>query len=120
MTIRANVDPRALDQRITFERNTPTQAAGGDMEDSWADLKETWARVDGAKASAAEPSIGGEIISRYDYTVWVRAELIARYSITVLDRIRWKGKRLNIKDMPDQQLRGNLIALFCNTGLNQG
>lgn len=120
MTIRANVDARELDQRITFHRNTPTRSATGDTVDGWAALKECWAGVDGAKASAAEPAIGGETMSRMDYTFWVRSELVERYSITVADRISWKGRFLNIKDMPDQQLRGNLIAIICNTGVNKG
>jgi len=120
MTIRANVDARALDQRITFQRNTPTRSATGDVVDAWSNLKPCWARVDGAKAGSAEPHIGGETMSRMDYTVWVRAELVERFSITMADRITWKGRILNIKDMPDQQLRGNLIAIVCNTGLNKG
>jgi head-tail adaptor len=88
--------------------------------ESWPLLKEVWAAVDGAKASGAEPNAGDGIKSQRDYTVWVRADIVKRLAITLVDRIYWKGKVLNIKDMPDQQLRGRWIAIICNTGLNAG
>jgi len=118
MSIRANVDARRLDQRIEFHRRTLTQAASGEQVESWPLHKECWAAVDGAKGS--EPNVGEGIKSQRDYTVWVRADIVKRFAITVMDRIYWKGKELNIKDMPDQQLRGRLIAIVCNTGLNAG
>lgn len=120
MSIRANVDARRLDQRVTFQRNTPTQAASGDLVDSWGYLIECAAAVDGAKAFGAEPAIGGSTLSRSDSTVWVRADIITRFSITPADRLVFKSKVFNIKDIPDQQLRGRMMAVICNTGLNAG
>lgn len=120
MSIRAHVDGRRLNQLITFERNTPTQSSTGAMIPSWATLKQVHAAVDGAKAASAEAQIAGGIVSKADYTIWVRADVIERYSITVVDRVRWNGKILNIKDIPDQQLQGRLMAMICNTGLNAG
>lgn len=120
MTVRSYVQPRRFDQRVTFQRNTPTQSSTGDMVDSWANLVTCWAAVDGAKARGAEPEVSDQIISMRGYTVWIRSELVSRFSITVQDRISWNGRLLNIKDMPDQQKRGNLIAVMCDSGLNKG
>jgi head-tail adaptor len=120
MSIRANVDARALDQRVTFERNTPVQADSGDLVDDWGYLIECAAKVDGAKAFGAEPAIGGGTLSRADYVVWVRADIITRFNITPADRLVWKCKTFNIKDIPDQQLRGRLMTVICNAGLNLG
>ncbi len=120
MSIRSNMDARRADQRIEFHRRTLTRSASGEQVESWPLLKECWAAVDGAKASGAEPELVGGIKSQRDYTVWVRADIVKRLAITLADRIYWKGKELNIKDMPDQQLRGRWIAIICNTGLNAG
>jgi SPP1 family predicted phage head-tail adaptor len=120
MSIRSNVDARALNQRIQFHRRTLTKAGSGENVESWPLLKECWASVDGAKASSPEPDAGDGIKSQRDYTIWVRADIVQRFAITVMDRIYWNGIALNIKDMPDQQLRGRLIAIICNAGLNAG
>jgi SPP1 family predicted phage head-tail adaptor len=119
MSIRANVDARRLDQRVTIQRRTLTKGATGENAETFPDLVECWAAVDGAKANA-EPNLTDGIKSQADYTVWVRSDIVKRFSVTVMDRIQWKSKVFNIKDMPDQQLRGRLIALICNTGLNAG
>lgn len=118
MSIRSHMDARRADQRIEFHRRTLTRLASGENVESWPLLKECWAAVDGAKGS--EPNLSDGIKSQRDYTVWVRADIVKRLAITVMDRIYWKGKALNIKDMPDQQLRGRWIAIICNTGLNEG
>jgi head-tail adaptor len=121
MSIRSFVDGRRLDQRVTFERNTPTRSSGGDEVASWASIvRNVHAAVDGAKASSPEPEVAGEIMSQRDYTVWVRADIITRFSISLADRVVWGSRILNIKDIPDQQLRGRMMAVICNTGLNAG
>jgi SPP1 family predicted phage head-tail adaptor len=118
MSIRANVDPRGADQRITFERDYGVPDASGDIPSDWRALSSCWARVDGAKGS--ELVAGGGITAQATYLVWVRAEVVKRLSITAKDRIRWAGRLLNIGDMPDQQLRGRWIVLACTTGVNAG
>ncbi|MBI3150081.1 MAG: phage head closure protein [Betaproteobacteria bacterium] len=120
MSIRSNVDGRRLNERVTFQRRTLTRNGSGENIESWPDLKNCRAAVDGAKAKSIEPNLSDGIKSQADYTVWVRSDIIIRFRITVADRLSWRGKLFNIKDIPDQQLRGRLIALICNTGLNAG
>lgn len=120
MSIRSNVDARRLNERVTFHRRTLTKAASGENIESWPDLVTCRAAVDGAKAKNMEPNASDGVKSQADYTVWIRSDIIVRHRIKVTDRLSWRGKLFNIKDMPDQQLRGRLIALICNTGLNAG
>lgn len=108
-----------MDQRVRFERNYPTQDSNGDPVPHWVAVVECWAGVDGAKASA-EPYITDGIRSEADYTIWIRADIKERFAITVVDRVVWKDDPYDIKDMPDQQLRGRMIALMVNRGINDG
>lgn len=120
MSIRSNVDARALDQRVRIDRKVQAQAPNGEMIVTWESLGEFWASVDGAKATSAEPATAGGVRSVSDYTVWLRADLYERLNLTLLDRIFWGGQPYNIADMPNQQLRGRLIALIVRTGDNDG
>lgn len=132
MSIRSNVDARALDQRIAFERRVELPTGTGGTTISWVRLgpsptAEYWARVDGAKAN--EPYVADGIRSESDYTFWVRSGVAERISLVgsddppglvLTDRIVWDGRPFNISDMPDQQLRGRLRAIVARTGLNEG
>jgi head-tail adaptor len=120
MSIRAKVRAQTLDTRIRIERNTPVQTSTGGQTDSWSLVVQCYARVDGAKASSPEPVVDGGIRTLRDYTVWVRSEIISRYSITPLDRVVHNGRIMNIGDIPDQGIRGNLMAIICKAGLNPG
>ena len=123
MSIRANVDAREFDQKIIFERRVSTPTGTGGETVTWqrlgGDTATYWARVDGAKASA-EPYIADGIRSPADYTFWIRADVYKRLGLVLTDRIRWNGQPYDIKDMPDQQLRGRKIALVAQRGLNDG
>jgi len=119
MSIRSNFDPRRADQRVVFQRSTQTRSStSGEFVDGWADLKEAWAAVDGDKAS--EANVEGGIRSVAGYTVWVRADIVTRFSIGERDRISWNGQILNIKALPNQQLRGRWMPITCDAGLNAG
>lgn len=116
MSIRSNVDARGFDQRITIQRNAGTEDAP-----NWQDvITDVWAKVDGAPASSKEPYVRDGIRSVADYTIWVRADIVSRFSVVLTDRVVWRGAYYDIKDMPDQQLRGRLAALIVNRGLNRG
>ena len=117
MSVRANVDAREFDQRVTFERDYGTQDASGDVPPNWRTLVTCWARVDGAKAG--EANIDG-LKSRTGYTVWVRSDIVTRLGVTQKDRIRWGTRLLNILDLPDQQLRGRKMPVMCDSGVNAG
>lgn len=119
MSIRANVDARGLDQRVTFERRVISNV-GGEKSGTWTAIgRQAWARVDGAKVSNPEPLLDGALRGIADYTFWIRADVYTRKALTVKDRIRWKGKLFNIADIPDQQLRGRWIGIVARTGQNE-
>lgn len=118
MTIVSNTDPRRLDEVVTFQRNVGTQDTSGDTPENWTNLIACRAAVDGDKAS--EMATGGGMKSRLGYTVWVHADIITRFAITQRDRISWKGRLLNITDLPDQGLRGRYMPVVCDSGVNSG
>ena len=120
MSIRARVRAQTLDARVRFERNHPVDTGAGGFIDDWRTVKKCYARVDGGKASGPEPVADGGIRTPRDYTVWIRADIFIRYSITALDRVRWRGRIMNIADIPDQGQKGGLIAVICRAGMNQG
>jgi head-tail adaptor len=117
MSIRANVDARRMDQRIAIQRKTSVSDGAGGFTVTWSNLaSNVHAAVDGAKATPSEPNYGG-IRSVSDYTVWIRADVFERLSLTTVDRVVWNGQNFDIVDMPNQQLRGRLIALIVRAGL---
>ena len=120
MSIRAKLQAQSLDQRVQFQRVTKMRSASGGQAETWAPIITVWARVDGAKASGPEPVGDGGIRTLRDYTVWIRADVMTRYVLTPLDRVNWKGRLMNIRDIPDQGLRGQLIPVICVAGLNAG
>lgn len=119
MSIRSNVDARRLDQRITFQRKTEVPDGEGGQTVTWNDLISCWAAVDGEKGTG-ERYVENGIRSIADYTLWIRADIMTRYGIRQMDRVLWQGDLYNIADIPNQQLRGRLIAVIVSTGLNQG
>ena len=120
MSIRAKLRAQSLDDRVTFERKTSVRGASGGMVETWLPVVTCYARVDGAKASSAEPVADGGIRTLRDYMIWIRSDIQVRYSLTPLDRANWKGRLMNIADIPDQGRRGQLIAVICRAGLNAG
>jgi len=122
MSIRSNVDARRFDQRITIQRNTVFVDDNGNRSDVWADVVACWAAVDGKKVGERwqEPEIASGISSVSESTMWIRADIISRYAVTVADRVVWKSKVYDIKDIPDQQLRGRLAALIVREGVSNG
>lgn len=118
MSIRSNVDRGALNERIALHRKTVTQGVEGEVSETWAELGQVWAKVDAAKAG--ERFKDATIVAVGAYTVWIRAEVYRQYGLVPNDRVEWRGRFLDIKAIPDQQLRGRLVALFCDEGLNHG
>lgn len=123
MSVVSRRDPRSFTQKLRFERlKAIGQNDTGSPNETWTRLFPAYAAVDGTKAS--ERYVGGEgMRSIGDYTVWIYATLFVRYRPTPKDRIVWESNRglvLNILDIPDQQLRGQFIAVFANSGLNEG
>lgn len=119
MSIITNVRAGRLDQRIELQRKTVVQSASGNLVGTWSTLKEVWSRVD-AEKSGGERYVQNGVRSPADYTFWVRSDIVIRYSLTTEDRILWKGKLYDIRDIPDQQRRGRLIGIVAGGGLNRG
>lgn len=122
MSIRANVDRAEFNARVTFSRETVTQNSDGDPVSAWASLGTVWARVDGTKAGERfqDPEVASGVHTVSSYTVWVRSEVFDRLGLTTKDRVTWKGKVMDILDIPDQQKIGRKIAIICRAGLNNG
>lgn len=122
MSIRATVSAPRLNARVRWERNERVDTSSGGTRDNWRELITSHAAVDGMKAN--EQQIDGGIRTPKDYTVWIRADILARYRLSELDRAVWiqpTGETvLNILGIPDQGLEGRLIAVFCRAGVNQG
>lgn len=114
MSIRSNVDRAALNERVTLRRRAVMQdEVTGAVSELWATLGVVWAKVDGAKASRGEPTMADARQTFSDYTVWVRADVVKRFSLVPADQVVWRDRVFDIKDIPDQQLRGRLAALNC-------
>lgn len=118
MSIRAKVRAQRLNDIVTFQRVTRDEYG---QVSGWTDLvRDVPAAVDGAKAFNAEKVIANGVGSASNYTVWVRSDVVDRFGPTTHDRIVWKSKVLDIKDDPDQGLRGRLIAFICQAGVSEG
>lgn len=121
MSIRSNVDARALDQRIRIERRVNGKDALAGPTKAWTLVVDrVQARVDGTPVRKLEPYSGDQQHSVSDTTFWIRADVVERFGVVVTDRVVWQGKPYDIKDMPNQQLRGRLAALVATTGLTKG
>jgi SPP1 family predicted phage head-tail adaptor len=122
MSIRSNVDARALNERVSIWRRSITQAANGDPTTTWEEQVTCWARVDGVKASDRwrEPHLADATQQVSDLTIWVRADIVSRFSVAESDRLTWGARTLDIVDVLDQQLRGRLTALICREGASNG
>lgn len=127
MSIRANVDAQALTERVRVERKAETRSPSGAVLFTWARIVECWARVDGAKVGTPEPFVEGATQTQRNYIVWVRADIVTRFSVTPVDRVVWLPTRkgaptriFDIVDIPDQGLRGRLMGMIVRAGINKG
>lgn len=122
MSIRSRVNAPALDQRVEFQRKRIERDAEGRTKTTWYSLGTVWSRVDGRKVdqSRREAYRAGSLQTMHDYDFWIRSDVFTRLGLVLTDRIVWQGKIFDIVDIPDQQLRGNLIAVFCRYGASDG
>lgn len=126
MSIRSNVDRAALNERVAFTRTTVGQDANGFPTNTTANLGEFWAKVDGTKAGERfqDPDVASGVRTVSSYTIWIRSEVFVGLGLTTADKLTWKKKggdiQMDILDIPDQQMRGRLIAVICRAGLNNG
>lgn len=118
MSVRSNVDRAGLNERISLQRKSVVLEDEGAHRDVWSELGTCWAKADAIKAG--ERYRDAKVTQVDGYTLWIRAEVFQHYGLTTNDRVEWRGRFLDISDIPDQQLRGRLVALFCVGGLNNG
>lgn len=120
MSIRSNVDPRRLDQRITFQRrkDPADQDEAGQPIDEWLPVVECWAAVDAEKASERILTSGQRSVAAFIF--WIRADVTKRFDIQETDRIVWRDANYDVTDVLDQQLRGRMTAVLARTGLRDG
>ena len=82
-------------QRITIQRNSPTQDSFGQMQESWSDVSTRWASVkplnsgESTQADQVQGLTKHEIRLRYDSTL----------AITPADRISYDSRILNISSV---------------------
>lgn len=111
---------------MEFLRVAAGQDADGFPTGSQRSLGTVWARVDGTKAGDRyqDPDVASGVRTVSSMTVWIRADVFTRLGLTTADKAVWKKASgdvaLDILDIPDQQLRGRLIAVVCRAGLNNG
>lgn len=120
MSIRSNVDARRLDQRIKFQSKLEVQnSTSGYVTQTWVDVAEVYAAVDALKN--IDERLEAAKINQIDlYTVWIRSDVINRFSINSNMRILWKNNPFDIKSILHNQLRGRLTAIMITGGLSQG
>lgn len=118
MSVRANVDRSSLNERIEFQRKAAGQDADGFPTGGWSSLGTVWCSMDATKANERFVADGTRSVGAM--TCWIRSDVFVRLKLTAGDRAIWKGKTYDIQDVPDQQLRARLIAVFLETGLNLG
>jgi|SRR4051812_10905736 head-tail adaptor len=119
MSLRSNVDARRLDQPIRIERKIETRDAIGDVIVAWLTLIATRAAVDSSKVSQERPGQDGIVLGQ-QLTFTVRADVVDRFAVTTIDRIRWGERVFNVDAIVYNQLGGRLATLYATTGLSNG
>lgn len=121
MSIRSELDPRRLDQRITLRRRVETSDSAGGMDVTWNVLMANVpAAVDAMPVRAAEPFILEGTKSVLAVTFTIRADIKHRTGLALTDSILWHGQVYEIREMLDQQLRGRYLSLLARAGVNDG
>lgn len=123
MSIRAHTTAQRLTERVRFER--PLLDANGDAA-GWSPLGSSTsyaAAIDGEMANERSVADGQRSVG--GYTVWIRADVFQRLQLAVNDRAVWLRPNraavyLDIKSAADQGLRGRMIPLVCEAGVNKG
>lgn len=115
MSVRADINPRRLDQFIVFQSKTQTQDSGsGELTFTWANVCSAFAAIDAVRAK--ERYLASQEVPASDYTVWI----YWRNDIDSNMRILWGSRVLDIVGIPDNQKRGLFLSLFCTEGVNRG
>jgi SPP1 family predicted phage head-tail adaptor len=116
MSVRADINPRRLDQLITFQRKSETRdsASGELIPDPWVNVCSCLAAIDAVRAK--ERFLASQELPAGEYTVWI----YWRNDIDTNMRILWGSRIFDISGIPDNQKRGLFLSLFCIEGVNRG
>lgn len=112
MSVRANINPRRLTERIYFEKKQKSRDMQTGAESfTWATATgEMFACVDATRAN--EVFLADQKLPARDYTIWI----YWRDDIESNMRVRWRGRILEIVGIPDNQKRGLFMSVFCIEG----
>lgn len=105
-----------LDQRITFQRNTPASDGAGGSTQSWANfatVPTVWANV---KAKAGREGLDE---GRTNATFVVQFTIRNRSDVTELDRIIWGGVAYNIRGIRREGSRELYLVIEAERGVAQ-
>lgn len=116
MSVRADINPRRLDQLIEFQRKTDQRDndSGELIPDPWITVCRALAAIDATRAR--ERFIASQELPGREYTVWIWW----RDDIDSNMRIKWGSRVFDIVGIPDNQKRGLFLSLFCVDGINNG
>lgn len=98
-----------LDERITLQRKSLADDGAGGATVSWSDVAEVWAHVRAMSGREREQSMRNE--GTADYVVVIR-----RRELLPADRIVWRGRYLNIRNLRDDGPREPYLRIDAEMG----
>lgn len=93
------MQPGRMDQRITLQRVTRAQDAGGGTVETWADLATVWALI---KPLAGREGMDGQRINpqtRFKAVIWWKGDDHGAPYYTAADRVMWQGREYGIESV---------------------
>lgn len=101
-----------LTERVSIERATTTDDGHGGQNVTWASVYSVWANVKSVRGREEERH--GRLSAVETYLVTVRFGVLA----TVLDRVVWRGKTMNVRAAADRDSTREWLTLECEAGAN--
>lgn len=102
-----------LRERITIQTAAAVTNAGGGRTNPWSTLATTWARVQPVKGGENEDA--GRLAGLQTYLVTIRDR-----TISLSNRIVWRGKTLNIRSITNRDERQHWLTMECEEGVQNG
>lgn len=93
------------DQRITFQRNVPTESEHGDQLPGWTPLGDAWAAVHYGRGDERRQAASEQ---RVQSATFVVATCAMARGVTVLDRIVHAGQAWNIIGIVPREQKGEI------------
>lgn len=103
-----------LDQRITFQRNTPVSDGMGGQTKAWADLSDTptvWANAKPVRGMETLEDGGTVAKAQHLFTIRYRDD------VSELDRIVWRDESYNIRTVKRTSGRELFLVIEAERGV---